>query len=49
MRQEGDVDARIWIRIARCEQSLAIIEQIMDSLPRSSAARAVTLPLRGNR
>jgi Ni,Fe-hydrogenase III large subunit len=33
VRQEGDVDARIWIRIREVEQSLALIEQILDGLP----------------
>ncbi len=35
VRQEGDVDARVWIRIREVEQSLAIIEQIMEKLRRS--------------
>jgi Ni,Fe-hydrogenase III large subunit len=29
----GDVDARVWIRIREVEQSLALIEQILDRLP----------------
>lgn len=29
----GDVNARVWIRIREVEQSLALIEQILDSLP----------------
>jgi len=29
----GDVNARVWIRIRECEQSLALIDQILDSLP----------------
>ena len=33
---EGDVDARIWIRIREVEQSLALIEQILDHLPPGS-------------
>ncbi len=31
--QEGDVNARVWIRIREVEQSLALIEQILDGLP----------------
>jgi Ni,Fe-hydrogenase III large subunit len=31
--QEGDVNARVWIRIREVEQSLALIEQIMQQLP----------------
>src|SRR5229473_39593 len=30
----GDVDARVWIRIREVEQSLLLIEQILDRLPR---------------
>jgi Ni,Fe-hydrogenase III large subunit len=33
VRQEGDVDARVWIRIHEVEQSLSLIEQIVDALP----------------
>jgi Ni,Fe-hydrogenase III large subunit len=29
----GDVDARVWIRIREVEQSLRLIEQILDGLP----------------
>jgi Ni,Fe-hydrogenase III large subunit len=29
----GDVDARIWIRIREVDQSLSLIEQILDRLP----------------
>jgi Ni,Fe-hydrogenase III large subunit len=31
--QEGDVDARIWIRIREAEQSMTLIEQMLDGLP----------------
>jgi Ni,Fe-hydrogenase III large subunit len=30
---EGDVDARIWIRIKEAEQSLSLAEQFLDALP----------------
>ena len=33
LRQDGDVNARVWIRIHEVEQSLALIEQILDRLP----------------
>ena len=33
VREEGDVDARIWIRIREVEQSMALIGQIMAALP----------------
>jgi Ni,Fe-hydrogenase III large subunit len=32
-RDAGDVDARVWIRIEEAEQSLRLIEQILDQLP----------------
>jgi Ni,Fe-hydrogenase III large subunit len=32
-RKEGDVNARVWIRIHEAEQSLALIGQILDRLP----------------
>jgi len=31
--QDGDVNARVWIRIREVEQSLGLIEQILDTLP----------------
>lgn len=31
--EEGDVNARVWIRIREVEQSLALVEQILDRLP----------------
>ena len=33
MLDDGDVNARVWIRIREVEQSLALIEQILDGLP----------------
>lgn len=30
---QGDVDARVWVRIREAEQSLSLIEQILDGLP----------------
>jgi Ni,Fe-hydrogenase III large subunit len=33
VRREGDVDARIWIRVREIEQSLALVEQIAERLP----------------
>ena len=32
----GDVNARVWIRIREVEQSLALVEQILDKLPASA-------------
>ncbi len=33
VRTEGDVDARVWVRIGEVEQSLSLIAQILDGLP----------------
>ena len=38
----GDVNARVWIRIREVEQSLALIDQILERLP----AGAITAPLK---
>ena len=39
MRQEGDVDARVWIRIDEVDAALALIEQILDRLPAGAMPR----------
>jgi len=33
VRQEGDVDARVWVRIDEVRQSVALIEQLLERLP----------------
>ena len=33
VRAEGDVNARVWIRIREIEQSMALVEQILERLP----------------
>ena len=33
VRSEGDVDARIWIRIMEVHESVSLIEQMLDNLP----------------
>jgi Ni,Fe-hydrogenase III large subunit len=33
LRQDGDVNARIWIRLKEIEQSLGLLEQLLDGLP----------------
>jgi Ni,Fe-hydrogenase III large subunit len=38
VRQEGDVDARVWIRIDEVRQSILLIEQILERLPRGAIA-----------
>jgi Ni,Fe-hydrogenase III large subunit len=37
-RKEGDVNARVWIRIGEVEQSLALIAQLLDQLPAGAIA-----------
>ena len=39
MLEDGDVNARVWIRIREVEQSLSLIEQILRRLP---AGRSVS-------
>ncbi len=41
VREEGDVDARISIRIREIEQSLGLIQQILDGLPEGPALVAL--------
>jgi Ni,Fe-hydrogenase III large subunit len=38
---EGDVNARLWIRIREVEQSLSLIEQILDRLPEGPSRTAI--------
>lgn len=38
---EGDVNARVWIRIREIEQSLSLVTQILDRLPSGSIRAAV--------
>jgi Ni,Fe-hydrogenase III large subunit len=33
VRQDGDVNARVWIRIREIEQSLSILRQLLETLP----------------
>jgi len=43
--QDGDVNARVWIRIREVEQSLALIDQILDRLPAGEIS--VPVPAQG--
>jgi Ni,Fe-hydrogenase III large subunit len=36
VREEGDVNARVWIRIREVEQSLSLVEQLLESLPQGA-------------
>lgn len=40
VRGDGDVNARVWIRIEEVRQSLALIGQILDALPTGGELRA---------
>ena len=39
--REGDVNARVWIRIREIEQSLGLVEQILARLPEGATAAAL--------
>ncbi|HVV93370.1 MAG TPA: NADH-quinone oxidoreductase subunit C, partial [Hyphomicrobiales bacterium] len=41
VRSEGDVNARVWIRILEVEQSLALVDQILERLPAGEIRVAV--------
>jgi Ni,Fe-hydrogenase III large subunit len=43
MLREGDVNARVWIRVREVEQSLSLIEQILQHLP-AGASRTHATP-----
>ena len=45
--EEGDVNARVWIRIREVEQSLTLIEQIADQVPSGPITPPDTLSVRG--
>ena len=44
VREAGDVDARIWIRIDESEQSCSLIRQILDHLPEGDIRAELRLP-----
>jgi Ni,Fe-hydrogenase III large subunit/Ni,Fe-hydrogenase III component G len=41
VRQQGDVDARIWVRIDEVRQSISLIEQILQRLPEKAPQTGV--------
>lgn len=43
-RVDGDVNARIWVRIGEVEQTLALIGQILDRLPEGPVATPLPAP-----
>jgi Ni,Fe-hydrogenase III large subunit len=48
VRSEGDVDARVWVRIKEVNESVSLVAQILDSLPAGSAL-TIELPLASGR
>jgi Ni,Fe-hydrogenase III large subunit len=44
LREEGDVNARVWIRIREVEQSLSLIDQILDALPSGDFRAGMPVP-----
>ena len=44
VRDDGDVNARVWIRIGEVEQSLALVRQILDRLPDGATFVDLSLP-----
>ena len=46
VRSEGDVDARVWIRIREVEQSLVLIDQIIAKLPEGPIRAELSSPRR---
>jgi Ni,Fe-hydrogenase III large subunit len=44
MLDEGDVHARVWIRIREIAQSIRLIEQCLDLLPGGAVALPLSLP-----
>ncbi|MFZ3337305.1 MAG: hydrogenase expression protein HypE, partial [Xanthobacteraceae bacterium] len=45
MLTEGDVNARVWVRIREVEQSLALIDQILQRLPAGPIATPIATPV----
>lgn len=44
VRQDGDVNARVWIRIREVEQSLSLVRQILAELPKGPTLVDLSLP-----
>jgi Ni,Fe-hydrogenase III large subunit len=44
VRDDGDVNARLWIRVREIEQSLSLIEQSLDTLPQGALRAALPKP-----
>ena len=44
VRRQGDVDARVWVRIEEVRQSVSLIEQILEGLPSGALHSAPAQP-----
>jgi Ni,Fe-hydrogenase III large subunit len=44
VRDDGDVNARVWIRVREIEQSLNLIEEIIDNLPAGKTLKPLAGP-----
>jgi Ni,Fe-hydrogenase III large subunit len=44
LRPDGDVNARVWIRIREVEQSLSLLRQLLAGLPRGSVRAELLAP-----
>jgi Ni,Fe-hydrogenase III large subunit len=44
VRHEGDVDARVWVRVDEIKQSLALIEEVLAGLPAGRIDAGTTSP-----
>jgi Ni,Fe-hydrogenase III large subunit len=44
MRTDSDVNGRVWLRICEVEQSLALMEHILERLPSGPVRGVVNLP-----
>jgi Ni,Fe-hydrogenase III large subunit len=49
IRREGDVDARVWVRIKEIDQSLSVVQQILDRLPESGLQAEMRFDLNRSR
>lgn len=44
VRQDGDVNARLWIRLQEIDESVALLSQLLRDLPNGSIGQAITHP-----
>jgi Ni,Fe-hydrogenase III large subunit len=44
VREDGDVNARVWLRVAEVEQSLGLVEQILHGMPDGAIRVEIIVP-----